>query len=87
MPRSHSAGMMTLAEYLAATGTSQVAFARRVNTTQAWISKLCDPALGKSPSMPLAMLIQDATHGRVPIYVWPEWQALAPKSTNEGNTA
>lgn len=59
---------MTLKAYLDQSGEKQVAFAERVSTTPATISRLCAGSL--KPALDLAHRIEAATHGAVPTEVW-----------------
>lgn len=68
---------MTLPEYLKAKAETQEQFASSVGTTQANISKLC----GKSPkiSAMLAVRIEKATSGAVPVEIWPQFRVLSDR--------
>jgi DNA-binding transcriptional regulator YdaS (Cro superfamily) len=64
--------MMTLREYLDATGETQQAFAARIGAHQGTISKLCGGP-DRPPSLPgwsMAARIERATEGKVPVAVW-----------------
>lgn len=60
--------MNALKSYLDDTGEKQVAFASRVGTTSATISRLCAGTL--KPSLDLAHAIERETEGRVPTETW-----------------
>jgi transcriptional regulator with XRE-family HTH domain len=60
-------GMMTLSQYLHDNGATQADFAKRVGTSQAHISRLVG---GDTPSLQLALKIETATSGAVPVRVW-----------------
>lgn len=57
-----------LKSYLEEMGETQVAFAGRVSTTPATISRLVAGTL--KPSLELALEIDEKTSGKVPVYVW-----------------
>jgi transcriptional regulator with XRE-family HTH domain len=59
--------MMTLSEYLEAKGITQAEFARRINTSQAHVSRLSGDGV---PSLKMALRIQAATSGEVPVEAW-----------------
>ncbi len=60
--------MLTLKAYLDQSGEKQVAFAERVSTTPATVSRLCAGSL--KPALDLAHRIESATCGAVPTEVW-----------------
>lgn len=60
--------MTLLKSYLDETGEKQSAFAERVQTTPATISRLCAGTL--KPSLDLAHAIERATEGVVPTETW-----------------
>lgn len=66
--------MMTLRDYLATTGTSQVEFARRIGTSQPRISDWC--AFEPTISLENAVLVERVTEGAVPVEVWPQFRVL-----------
>ena len=57
-----------LKAYLQQAGETQAAFAERVSTTPATISRLVAGTL--KPSLELALEIDDKTQGKVPVSVW-----------------
>lgn len=60
--------MKTLFQYLSDTGTTQQAFAERLNTSQANVSRW---VAGKSvPQRAMMARIAEATDGAVPIMAW-----------------
>jgi len=65
--------MMTLNQYLEAKKLTQAQFAGQIGATQATVSKLCK---GRSPSLGLAVRIQNETGGNVPISAWPNIAAV-----------
>lgn len=70
-----------LARYMADNGIRQEPFARRIGVTQAFVSKLC----GAEPKLSIetALAIEAATDKRVPLEVWPQFQALAGRVPRE----
>jgi DNA-binding XRE family transcriptional regulator len=62
--------MNRLAAYLAQTSESQTAFASRIGSTQATVSRLCTDAM--RPSLSLASRIERETGGVVPATGWIE---------------
>ena len=67
--------MGKLGDYLKRHDLRQADFAAKVGTTQANISKLC----GSEPriSTDMALKIEAATGGEVPLESWPQFAALA----------
>jgi len=59
---------MTLVEFLASTGTSQIDFAKKIKRTQGSVSRLCS-GLAR-PSLDLAFEIERATEGKVRASTW-----------------
>ncbi|WP_434286274.1 helix-turn-helix domain-containing protein [Celeribacter sp. SCSIO 80788] len=64
--------MKNLRQYLIDRGETQEAFARRINTSQANVSKLCGDSPKIGPAM--AARIAKATFGEVPITAWPQFK-------------
>lgn len=60
--------MMTLADYLKTTSTTQEDFASRLKVNQATVSKLVNQKVGIS--LGLAFEIERETGGKVPVSVW-----------------
>jgi len=60
--------MTDLQIYLDETGEKQIAFAARIETTPATVSRLCAGKL--KPKLDLALRIERETKGRVPASVW-----------------
>ena len=74
--------MKTLSQYLKDAGQTQVEFAARLGTTQANVSKLC--GLEAPPiSLEMAVKIEAATGGEVPVEVWPRFACLAQRTSSE----
>lgn len=68
-------GMEQLATYLAQTGEPQWRFAARVNVKQSMVSRI---AKGKAkPGLDLAVRIERATDGAVPVEVWVDTPEVA----------
>ena len=59
--------MVTLSQFIKDTGTTQAAIARDVGVSQAYIAKLCRSGV---PSLPVAVAIERATRGAVPVASW-----------------
>ena len=59
---------MTLPQYLEAQNLTQAQFARLVGTSQGTVSKLCSP--GRRPGWGMAVKIERATGGKVPVAIW-----------------
>lgn len=59
---------MDLQTYLKDSGERQSAFAARVGTTPATVSRLCNGSL--RPALDLAHRIETATEGQVPTEMW-----------------
>ena len=57
--------MTTLSQYLQASGTTQRAFAALVSVSPSYINEIAKGT--KSPGLRLALRIQDATDGAVPV--------------------
>lgn len=69
--------MMTLLQYRNWKKLTQAALAEELGVTQGTVSKLCDEDLGYVPSLRLAVRIEKATGGAVPVAVWAKTQAGA----------
>lgn len=63
--------MMMLSQYLDAENITQAQFAERIGTTQGTVSKLC---AGRRPKWDLALRIERATDGGVPVSIWAHQQ-------------
>jgi transcriptional regulator with XRE-family HTH domain len=68
--------MSPLSAYLLDNGESQTEFAARVAVTQATVSRLCRGAM--RPSLNLALRMERATEGMVPVGSWAETGAIQP---------
>ncbi|WP_090739594.1 helix-turn-helix domain-containing protein [Paracoccus tibetensis] len=77
--------MMTLGEYLRASGTRQEDFASRVGVTQATISRLVRGVA--SPSIDMAAAIKAATGGAVDFEAWVTSSRAANSSNQETSHA
>lgn len=80
------AGIMTqLRQHLADTGMTQATFAKKVGVTQATIAKLC----GEKPhiSAELAVRIEKATGGIVPVESWPSFEPLRHRTPHAAGCA
>jgi plasmid maintenance system antidote protein VapI len=73
--------MQTLGTYLEDNGIRQTAFAETVGRTQATISRIV--AGDAQPSFDLAVSIERATGGKVPVWSWPAFSALRPSEAAE----
>lgn len=68
--------MQTLGDYLTEQNIRQTAFAEAVGRTQATISRIVSGEA--QPSFELAVMIERATGGKVPIWSWPAFSAMRP---------
>lgn len=66
--------MMDLSTYLAATGTSQRAFAEKVGISPSFLNELLRTE--KEPGLETAQKIATATDGTVPLEAWPKLAAV-----------
>jgi transcriptional regulator with XRE-family HTH domain len=60
--------MMDLTQYLKAENLTQAQFAERINVRQSTVSKLCSGVT--RPSLDMALVIESATGGLVPVAAW-----------------
>lgn len=74
--------MSTLDQYLKEKQIVQSAFAEVLGVTQATVSRLCKQGAA-GPSFDLAVQIERATDGGVPVYSWPRFRAIAPTQAAE----
>lgn len=63
--------MSTLSQYLKSSGKTQAEFAREISVTQGYVAKLCSEA-GPVPTLKVAVRIEAATKGAVPVSIWAE---------------
>jgi len=70
---------MKLSEWLAETGLTQKQFAERIGVTQGAVSMMCrdKPRL----SLDVAVKIERATRGAVPVEEWPHFRILTKRIT------
>jgi DNA-binding XRE family transcriptional regulator len=70
--------MNTLASYLEQSGTPQERFAEAIGVKQATVSRLKNGSI--RPSLKLAIVIDRATNGAVPVSCWDEEPSAARAS-------
>lgn len=77
--------MMNLQKFLSDRKITQAAFAGRLGVNQATVSKLCGPRPKISPD--LAVRIENATGGAVPVESWPSFQPLLHRAALQRDSA
>ena len=77
--------MKTLSQYMIENTMTQQETARQIGTSQANISKLC----GENPhiSLEMAIQIEVATGGQVPIEIWPNFALLKTRAERLASVA
>ncbi len=80
------AGMEKLSRYLTDTGTRQSQFADALGISRSYLNELLNSeATRKQPSPALAVRIENATKGGVPVEAWPAYSVLADRSRRHRN--
>jgi ribosome-binding protein aMBF1 (putative translation factor) len=77
--------MNMLSQHLADTGQSQSAFADEIGCDKSIVSRLTRYEM--TPSLELAVKIERATHGKVPVEVWIDDKDVAAANTPAAGTS